>query len=214
MPKVDQRSESSSQGKIVTKYRRLGYEVVEHPSADDLPGFMHGVQPDIVARSKADNVVIEVKKSGALKGANELVSIADRILGHPDWRFELVVLDDEENDRSSTSRANFGKAVENARKAISLKLFDLSYIYLCEVLAGIAREVARASGLKVGNKTDRDLFHDLGFRGIIPQEMIEASLTVLSVRNRISHGIDNGPDVSEQDVRGVLDLCEGMRAFL
>jgi Holliday junction resolvase len=42
-------------------YRGRGYNVLENPSPAELPPFLHGHQPDLIATSPADNVVIEVK---------------------------------------------------------------------------------------------------------------------------------------------------------
>jgi hypothetical protein len=39
------------------KYRRHGYSVVELPAEADMPSFLHGFAPDLVATSEDDNVV-------------------------------------------------------------------------------------------------------------------------------------------------------------
>jgi len=214
MADTDRSDANDAQAKIARKYRRLGYEVIRNPSSDALPGFMQGITPDMIARSDADNVVIEVKESKSLKGANELVSIADKVSDQSGWRFELVVLGDDEIERAKNSEAATQQILRKAKTLIDLKFFDVAYLYLTAVLEGTASDVAHASGLKVGHKSDRDILRDLGFRGVLPQEMVTESLSALSVGDLIRRASDNAPDVSEQDVRALLDLCEGMRTLL
>jgi hypothetical protein len=110
MVQVDRVIERSTQRRVTRKYKTLGYEVLENPGPDLLPDFMQGVAPDIIARSSSDNVVIEVKGHASLKGSNDLVGIAERVSGHPDWRFELVVVD-EAGDSVSASDADYERVV-------------------------------------------------------------------------------------------------------
>ncbi len=85
MLQPDQDREHRAQKTVARKYKSLGYDVVEHPAPDRLPSFLRGVTPDIVARSDSDNVIIEVKRHASLKGSNDLVNLADRISGYPNW---------------------------------------------------------------------------------------------------------------------------------
>ena len=82
---MDPDIEGRAQKRIAREYRLLGYDVVEHPTSDGLPEFMVGAISDIVARSASDNVVIEVKRHGSLKGSNDLVNIAERVSKHLSW---------------------------------------------------------------------------------------------------------------------------------
>lgn len=100
-----QSTDSVAQHRVAQKYRLLGYEVEENPDSALLPEFMRGVRPDILARSKLDNVVVEVKEGSALKGSNDIVGIARRISEHPEWRFELVVLPAEKTKLDHPSSA-------------------------------------------------------------------------------------------------------------
>jgi Holliday junction resolvase len=51
------------------QYRKLGYEVVECPSGDQLRPFLCGFSPDLIATSDDDHVVLEIKRAADLKGA-------------------------------------------------------------------------------------------------------------------------------------------------
>ncbi len=211
MLQPDQDREHRAQQTVARRYKSLGYDVVEHPDPDRLPGFLRGVTPDIVARSESDNVIIEVKRHASLKGSNDLVNLADRISGHPNWRFELVVLEDRESDQSASSEISFDRLLEKVSLANSVRLFDLSYVYLTIILSKTAVGIARRHGVKTRNKTDLVVLEDLGFKGILPQEVVEASLAALSVRNSVAHASGETARVSEEDVEALVRLCEHMR---
>lgn len=203
--------EHRAQKMVARRYKSLGYDVVEHPTADQLPNFMQDVTPDLVARSDVDNVVIEVKRHAALKGSNDLINLADRVSGHPNWRFELVVLKDSESDQAKNSEISFDDVIDKIRLAGSIKLFGLAYVYLTGILIRYVYELARIYDVKIVQKTDQTLLEELGFKGILPQEVLESSLAALSTRNSVIHISGDTASVSEEDVEALVRLCDRMR---
>lgn len=212
MVQVDRVMERSAQRRIARKYKTMGYEVLENPGPDRLPDFMRGAAPDIVARSSSDNVVIEVKRHASLRGSNNLIGIAERISGHPDWRFELVVVD-EADGNGPASDADYERVLERVHAAMSHQLFDVAFVYLVNVLVRIARDLAKKRGLSFTNKADRNLFLDLGFRGSLPNDLLELCLSALSMRNDLAHALD-GNSPSMDDVQSLLQLCGALKQLL
>jgi hypothetical protein len=47
--------------KVAEDYRRRGYDVDVVPQGPRLPEFLGGFQPDLIARSPSESVVVEVK---------------------------------------------------------------------------------------------------------------------------------------------------------
>lgn len=213
MMQPDRTREHSRQKAVARRYKSLGYDVTERPAPDLLPEFLQGMTPDVVARSESDNVVIEVKMHASLKGSNDLVNLADRISEHPDWRFELVVLDDDENGRVVNGEAVFEQMLESASYASSMKMFNMAYVYLTAILGGLAEEVAKGHGVRVDHKSVEALMGDLGFKGVVTQDIVEESLAAFSVRNSIVHAFRERTDVSENDVEALANLCERLRQF-
>ena len=212
-PRSDAAIDRNAQKRVARKYKALGYRVEENPGPDLLPDFMRGVTPDIVARSDSDNVVIEVKRHVALKGSNDLVGIAERLSDHPDWRFELVVMDDADS-RGRTSDADDAMMLMRVEAATRHQLFDLAFVYLANVLVRLAVDLAKGNGIQVAGRTDRDLLLELGFKGAVPGVMLEDCLSALAVRNNLAHapGVTGIP--SMDDVQNLLRLCEGLRQLL
>lgn len=203
-----------AQQRIARKYKLLGYEVLENPEADRLPEFMRGVTPDIVAQSKSDNVVIEVKQHSSLKGSNDLIGIAQRVSDHPGWRFELVVLDEDEQMRSARPAMDHDSLLKKVQLATSARLPDMAYAYLTDVLVTVARDLAGQYNVKFKDKSDRSLFADLSFKGVLPEALAEECLSALSTRNNLLHRLDDNGTPSEADLQRLLRLCEQLKGLL
>ena len=148
--------EARAQRRVARQYKALGYDVLEQPASELLPAFMQGVRPDIVARSTSDNVVIEVKTPASLKGSNNFVGIAERVSHHPDWRFELVVLGEEE--RLDRSEADHERLLATVRVAVEAGQTEVAYAFLVDVVVETARHLAGVHGIRPGGKSDRGWF--------------------------------------------------------
>lgn len=214
MSQKRQSADAAAQHRVAQKYRLLGYEVEENPDAALLPEFMRGIHPDILARSKLDNVVVEVKERSALKGSNDLIGIAQRISDHPEWRLELVVLQAKSDQaRSSVISTNYDKLLEKAQIATNVRLPEIAYIYLANIMVGQSHTVAKKHNVRLRGKTDRDLFLDLSFRGVLPEEVTQECLSVLSMRNELAHTFDEAVKPSDKDLRHLLQLCGDLEEF-
>ena len=207
----DRSREQNRRRAVAKRYKALGYEVIERPVPERLPEFLRDAAPDLIAYSESDNVVIEVKKHASLKGANDLVDLADRVSSHPDWRFELVVLDDGDDAQPDTSEAAFQRLLDEVKRVTGLKLYDIAFVYLTAVLGRTARDLAKAHGIKGKQKTDRAVLEELGFKGAVPQDAVEESLAAFSVRDSLVHAPGLTPDVSEEGVNALVRLCEHLR---
>jgi hypothetical protein len=211
MPQDDQDSERPARRRIARKYRSLGYEVLEQPEADLLPDFMRDVAPDLIARGGADNVVIEVKRNASLKGSNDLVRIVALVAGRPDWRVELVALDDDDIDEADDADIDLDGVNEKVTAAIKAGLPDVAYVYLAGIVVSTARDLAEIHRIRSDNKSDHDLFADLALRGIIPPALLQQCLDMLAARDGFvqASGEDNAPEAALQTF---LYLCEQLRA--
>src|ERR1051326_9517557 len=76
---------------LASEYRRKGYRVAVRPRAHELPAFLSPFQPDLLATSGDDHVVIELRSSPDL-ASESLVQLAEAVESHSGWRFELVIM--------------------------------------------------------------------------------------------------------------------------
>ena len=208
MPQRRQSKDTSAQHRVAQKYRRLGYEVQENPEAVSLPEFMQDVRPDIVATSKLDNVVVEIKNRSILKGSNNLTRIAERVSEHPDWRLELVVLPANKSEtRLPFVATYYDNLLGKALLATKANISETVYTYLANILVGQAHDIATRYNVRVRGKTDRELFLDLSFKGVIPEETTEECLSTLAKRNDLARAFDEAPKPSYEDLSQLLKLC-------
>ncbi|MGE0561596.1 MAG: hypothetical protein AB7O47_07255 [Flavobacteriales bacterium] len=76
---------------IAREYKNKGYEVIIEPrSSLTVPNFIKNFQPDLIALSETDNVVIEVKSSESKTDFKSLEELANIVNSKENWRFELV----------------------------------------------------------------------------------------------------------------------------
>lgn len=208
---VDRAVQTREQKRIARKYEILGYEVQERPDAGLLPDFMHDLTPDIIARSPFDNVVIEVKQRAALEGSNDLVGLAARVSGRSGWRFELVVVNDRDGTPVGDMAAEHDRLLAKVNSATQAGLTDLAYVYLAQALVEAAREIAASHRIKVKDKTDKSVFLDLGFRGVLPSALLDRCLEAIGGRDSFAAASGGDGRPSDAELKDLFDLYERLK---
>lgn len=84
--------ESERARAIAEDYRNEGFEVIEHPSEQQLPSFLSAYQPDLLIRKNDETVVVEVKTRASLAQQPYLGEMSELLRERPGWRFELVMV--------------------------------------------------------------------------------------------------------------------------
>jgi hypothetical protein len=93
--------ESQVIAKVADDYRRRGYDVEIEPSDPRIPELLGSFQPDLIARSTGESVVMEVQVGTRTSVAERLRGIAERVNREPGWRFSLVFLNPDQPDEVS-----------------------------------------------------------------------------------------------------------------
>ena len=191
---------------IARRYERDGYRVTTPGREGSLPAFLEGFTPDLIAESERDSVVIEVKRSDAVRGSNDLLEIAERVSREPGWRFELVTTPSVE--RVSAPPAGRLASVEGrARQVMDLGLTDTAYVYASAVLEVLLRDLALQHGLKAAKMSSAQIARDLVSRGVISRETFDGLEQARGTRNLLVHA-EAGKEVlpSATDVEDLLAL--------
>ncbi|NJO72643.1 MAG: hypothetical protein HC833_02010 [Leptolyngbyaceae cyanobacterium RM1_406_9] len=79
--------------KLAREYRQKGYDVILHPSPEDLPSSLAKCPFDLIA-AKSEKVVaaeVRTRENLTLNGSCDLRRMIDLIEQLPGWEFELVV---------------------------------------------------------------------------------------------------------------------------
>ena len=170
---------------VAATYRRQGYRVTDPGTSAAIPTFLHGCTPDLIAEKEGDHVVIEVKRASALRGANDVADIAERVAATPGWRFEVVALPSE-------SETTGGSASDWLNIMLRRRAHDddmtQQCIYLAVVLERLLEIVASHEKLRVREKTGRKLAAELAYHGVIDQTLLERINTAFSWRSELVHG--------------------------
>lgn len=176
---------------VARRYERDGYRVTVPGRGGGLPAFLQGLTPDLIAESERDRVVIEVKRSDAVRGSNDLVELAERVSREPGWRFELVTVRSDGQARAEAPSAEFTAAdladyVEGrARELMGAGRTDVAYFFAS---AGLEAELllrARRHGLKVAERLSMRALRDLVFKGIVSRDVFARLEKVFGARHLV-----------------------------
>jgi hypothetical protein len=189
---------------VASSYRKQGYRVTSPPPTDALPPFLHDCQPDLIAEREDDHVVVEVKPAGSLKGANDLVELAERVAAQPGWRLELVTFKDKDPDAAVISPQWLQQILEPTNEA-------LTCAYRIEVVGFLLRAIALRMRLRVRDKSAVGLAHELAFNGHLDEAVVQRIDDAFRWQTNLLRGQQSPPSAAEQ--AGELEgLCRELLA--
>jgi hypothetical protein len=211
MPKTWTDERLKTRRNAARKYRKLGYSVVELPAAADMPAFLYGFAPDLVATSEDDKVVLEIKRAADLKGCNEIKELAAVVDRQAGWRFELIALAAGPGDVVVPSEEKLERLMARGLALHEAGYGEAAIIFLVSVLEELIRDVGLQHGLKGYRESTRAIVRELEFRGIVGGEVVDALDTGWDRRNRIVHGTEAGQPHSGDDVATLTAACRDLR---
>lgn len=191
---------------VARRYERDGYRVTMPGQGESLPAFLEGFTPDLIAESERDRVVIEVKRSDAVRGSNDLLEIAERVSREPGWRFELVTTPSIEQV-SALPEGRVESIEGRVRQVIGIGLTDTAYVYASAVLEVLLRDLALQHGLRAAQMPSAQIARDLVSRGVISRETFDGLERARGFRNILVHA-EAGKEVqpSATDLEDLLAL--------
>jgi len=71
-------------------WKSQGYELLREPSSSELPDFLKKIRPDAVLLGRSPKVVVEVVRKGQPEVERKLNYLKTLLVGHDDWRLEVV----------------------------------------------------------------------------------------------------------------------------
>jgi hypothetical protein len=188
---------------LAREYERAGYKVLRPaPGEAALPPFLEGFRPDLIAERDDDRVVLEVKSASSLKGANELVSVAQRACEAAGWRFELVVIPDQEGVPDSEE---LEQLFERARAAVDADLPDIGYLYTTVLIDGLLQDLALEEGRRSAAWSAPKIAHFLATLGRLEPDEYRVINDAMKWRSRLVHA-----KMASQPTREDLDRLFGL----
>lgn len=191
--------------KVAEDYRRRGYDVDIVPTGPGLPEFLGGFQPDLIARSPAESVVVEVKVGTRTSVVERLREVAERVNRQPGWRFSLVFVSADEPDEISEAQpaplSLLQERVHNADTLLQAGQSEAAFLLFFSALEGILRFLGYRARLPLESLPASTLIRELYSAGEITREQFESLMRLLPIRNRLVHGFGSQEQLEVEQLR-------------
>jgi uncharacterized protein YutE (UPF0331/DUF86 family) len=184
--------ERSKLDQIASEYRRKGYDVAIRPHGDDIPPFLRPFQPDLVATSDFDNVVVEIKSSPEL-ASESIVKLAEAVEAQSGWRFELVVVNPAVAHEVPPHGAlaaddRVESILREAQDLYRERRYEAAAMMAWSAAEAIFRRVALANGIEAERKSSGSVLKQLYASGLIDADQYDVFSRTMEFRNAFAHG--------------------------
>lgn len=179
---------------LASEYKAKGYEVFIEPTKSQRPNFLGNFQPDLIAISPVDKVVVEVKSKSSLKESSNLETLARLIEKNKDWRLEFVLTNPREQYTSTEEWSLLPIADLQARITEANDLLENSHqpdsamLLLWVVAEATLQHIAKRESVNLTRESPKFLIKELFSLGIINEQAYETLNRAAGFRNRIVHG--------------------------
>jgi DNA-binding Lrp family transcriptional regulator len=178
---------------IAAEYEARGYEVLVEPRPEQLPEFLAGFRPDLVARGLNDSVVVEVKVGTQTAASERFRELAETIQRQPGWRFSLVVIDPRSDEvapptQQLLDRQEIGDRLGRANALLKTGATDAAFLLMWVSVEALLRHIATREGLPLERVPSSSLMKELFSLGILSRSELEVAQRAFSVRNALVHG--------------------------
>ncbi|GGL28752.1 DUF4145 domain-containing protein [Caulobacter rhizosphaerae] len=201
-------NEQAALDNLESRWTKRGYQVIRRPSADQLPGFLRGFQPDAIAVGAKPQLVIEVMQRGGGSTETKLKQLQSLFSGQADWRLEVVYATADGAPLETITPHDIRTALGEARR-LSDDAPRSALMMAWASLEAIGRRLEptlAARSLSTGSLIDL-----LISTGHLPQTESALLFRLSSTRNAVAHGqLDLTP--APADVRRLVDLGERLVA--
>jgi hypothetical protein len=196
--------------RVAADYRQQGYRVVAPATPDALPAFLRDCQPDLIAERDDDHVVVEIKAAGTLRGANELVVLAERVEKQPGWRLELVTFKERDPDAAAVSAEWLERMLAPVHASPTAD-GRFASAYLLDVLGVLLRGIAVNTRSPVANMAGDEIARSLAFKGIIDAALLTRIEYVFRWHKSLMRGLAPAPSPDVQAVE-IEAICRDLFA--
>jgi hypothetical protein len=160
------------------------------PRGNQLPEFLAGATPDLIARRENENLVIEVKRSPTEADREQLSTIADRISRQPGWRFILMAprATDDTTELTSSDESAIHELLREADIVSRLNLPASALMSAWAAAEGAVRLRLSRSGIPVPRADTATLVRTLASEGLITDDDFHLLNDAYQLRSAVAHG--------------------------
>jgi hypothetical protein len=205
--------ESQRVAELVTDYERKGYTVTLPRRPQDAPAFLRelGYTPDLIATTKDETLIVEVKSRETAATLSSLSTIAERINAKPGWQFVLVFT----NPRivpTEPQHATPDKVVALLEKSKAMGFESQPHVEAAFLFAWVALEAALlTSPVKAStgrtSSTPWTLIRNAAMNGLLAREDARSLERLFRTRNALLHAGDEVPP-TRADVESLRRIAQ------
>lgn len=180
---------------IAAEYEARGYEVLVEPSTEQLPAFLAGFHPDLVARSPHESVIVEVKVGTQTAVSERFRDLAETIQHQPGWRFSLVVIDPRSDEVAPPTqrlldRKDLVHRLDTAHELLKAAVTEAGFLLMWVAVEALLRHIATREGLPLERVPSSSLMKELFSLGILSRHELDVARRAFAVRNALVHGFE------------------------
>ena len=186
-----------------------GYRVVVEPSGGELPSFLEGYRPDLIAYGDQENLAVEFKADTQYASVRRSSDFAHLVEAQPGWRFVLAFASDDPAsvgvERSTLSIDQALARIARSEELFAIGEEDEAFLLLWTAFEGALRRYAAAVDLVVGSMPPSALLRELYSLGEVSWGEFETAMEALKRRNIVAHGFQS--DGGHESFQALADLA-------
>jgi uncharacterized protein YutE (UPF0331/DUF86 family) len=199
---------------IAAEYREKGYQVLVEPNSMELPGNLRAFQPDLIATSEVDSVVVEVRSRASLSEDPRLAALADAVQSMRGWRFDLVVLNPRtaQDHRIGTSlnQSEISKSLDAIRHLVQQGFIEPAYMAAWATVEATLRDAASRFRVRLPAFTPAVVLKTLFSEGVLSKSSYEKLSAAMRLRSSVAHGFVPTEDPIPH-LQNMLEVIEEVR---
>ena len=190
---------------VASEYEQKGYEVKLHPTAGDLPEFLVGLEPDLIATANGESVVVEVKARNEFQNEPTVAAIEAALRNRPGWRFELIIDRSDSEDGRLLGAPQIGSSLEEANELQQRGHLVAAYLLLWSATEGILRLMAASENVELESPAPGYMTKRLYTLGLLGRDQYRILDEAVRLRNQAAHGFQ--VSVTRQDLANVATIA-------
>jgi len=196
---------------VAEQYRSDGYRVVVPPASSDLPEFLSGFMPDMLAKKGNENVVVKVVGRDQVNQEKHFLGYwVGKVNTQPGWRFDLVITDSSPwadkvaGDASERDIEEVREQNREVRRTLEQGLLQPASLFAWSLVEAALRILARSNAIALKNNMPAYVTKQLYSVGAISKAEFDKLQRLMTVRNSVAHGLKT----SKLDERIIAEMME------
>jgi hypothetical protein len=190
---------------VASDYEKRGFRVKLRPSADQLPEFLAGLKPDLIAAGKDEFVVVEIKARGDVEDQQVVAEIEAALRNRPGWRFELVIDGSDAEGGRLLSAPQIMAALEQADELQHGGYLVPALLLSWSATEGVLRLLAARENVELEDVAPAYVTKRLYTLGLLGRAQYRMLDDAVRLRNQAAHGFQTS--ITSQDVTNVAGLA-------